>query len=317
MMRAVFMGTPEFALPSLEVVARQCDLVAVYSQPDKPRGRGNKVSPSPVKARALELGVPVHTPLKLREPAVLEELAAYRPDVIVVVAYAKLIPRAILDLPPKGCINVHPSLLPRHRGAIPIQASIMAGDSETGVWTFYMDEGYDTGDLILCRRTPLGPFETGEELAARMAALGAEVLQETLEQLEQGTAPRERQPSEGANYSKVLKKEDLWVDWTSSATQVKDFVRALAHDIGATTALKGMQMKLGRANVAEGSGEPGTVLRVEKSQGPVVACGQGAVLIEQLKPPGKGWMDAWAYHQGNPFQVGDRFDPLTPARHVL
>lgn len=307
-MKAVFMGTPDFALPSLEVVARQCELKAVYSQPDKPRGRGNKVTPPPVKARALELGIPVLQPLKLRDEAVLAELKAFEPEVIVVVAYAKLIPTSILELPRHGCINVHPSLLPRHRGAIPIQASIMAGDRETGVWTFFMDEGYDTGDLILCRRTEIGPEETGEELSARMALLGAEVLSETLTALASGTAPRIPQPTEGANYSKVLKKEDLWVDWTRPASEVSNFVRALAHEPGATTAFKANQLKLGRATVTGGSGSPGSVLGVEKGQGPVVACGQGAVLIRQLKPPGKGWMDAWAYQQGNPFAPGDLFE---------
>lgn len=301
------MGTPEFALPSLEVVARDTDLKAVYSQPDKPRGRGNKVSPPPVKARALELGIPVLQPLKLRDPEVLEELRAFDPEVIIVVAYAKLIPRAILDMPLSGCINVHPSLLPRHRGAIPVQASIMAGDTETGVWTFYMDEGYDTGDLILCRKTAIGPEETGEELSARMAVLGAEVLAETIAQLAQETAPRRPQESEGACYSKVLKKEDLVVDWTRPAHEVANFVRALAHEPGAATVFGGNPIKLGRVSPVAGQGQPGQVLAVARGQGPVVACGEGAVLIRQLKPPGKGWMDAWAYQQGHPFAEGALF----------
>lgn len=302
------MGTPEFALASLEVVARETDLKAVYSQPDKPRGRGNKVSPPPVKVRALELGVPVLQPLKLRDPEVIEELRAFDPEVIVVVAYAKLIPKAILEMPRLGCINVHPSLLPRHRGAIPIQASIMAGDRETGVWTFYMDEGYDTGDLILCRKAEIGPEETGEELAARMALLGAEVLAETLAALAQENAPRMVQPTEGANYSKVLKKEDLFVDWTLGAEQVANFVRALALEPGASTLFQGTPMKLGRVTPTSGNGAPGEVLGVEKGQGPVVACGEGAVVIRQLKPPGKGWMDAWAYQQGHPFASGALFE---------
>ncbi len=303
------MGTPEFALASLEVVARETDLKAVYSQPDKPRGRGNKVSPPPVKERAMELGIRVLQPLKLRDPEVIEELRAFDPEVIVVVAYAKLIPKVILDMPRLGCINVHPSLLPRHRGAIPVQASIMAGDAETGVWTFYMDEGYDTGDLILCRRTAIGPEETGEELAARMSLLGAEVLAETLAELAQDNAPRRQQESEGACYSKVLKKEDLWVDWTRPAGEVANFVRALAHEPGATALMGEAQMKLGRVSTVSGRGTPGSVLGVEKGQGPVVACGEGAVLLRQLKPPGKGWMDAWAYHQGKPFAPGSAFSP--------
>lgn len=309
-MRAVFMGSPEFAVASLEAVHECCQLLAVYTQPDKPRGRGNKVIPTAVKKRALELGLPVHEPNRIRDPEVVAQLQAYAPDVILVVAYAKLIPKSILDLPPHGCINVHPSLLPRYRGAIPLQAAVMNGDSETGVCTFFMDEGYDTGDIILMRRTPLGPDETGEQLSQRLAVVGADLLRETVAALEAGTAPRIKQPAEAeGGYTKPLKKDDLLVDWSASAEQVRNFIRALAHDVGAGTWLGDKPLKLGRASISDvstGGAAPGTVLGTVKPKGFLVATGKGAVLIEELKPPGKGWMPCWSYLQGSPIQEGER-----------
>jgi len=299
------MGSPEFAVGSLEAAHRVTELLAVYTQPDKPRGRGNKVVPTPVKARALELGLPVHEPKRIRDEEVVEQLRAYAPDVILVVAYAKLIPPVILELPRHGCINVHPSLLPRWRGAIPIQAAVMAGDTETGVCTFFMDEGYDTGDLIVTRRTPLGPDETGEELGARLAVVGAELLVETVERLERGDYTRTRQPAEAdGGYTKPLKKEDLVIDWTRSATEVRNFIRALAHEPGAGTLLGDKALKLGKASLADGTGAPGEVIGLVKGKGFLVGTGSGALLIEEVKPPGKGWMSAWSFLQGSPVEAG-------------
>lgn len=306
------MGSPQFAVPSLDAVARSCDLRAVYTQPDKARGRrGKTLVPTAVKARALRLGVPVHEPRRLRDVTVLEELKAYAPDVILVVAYAKLIPPEILDLPSNGCINVHPSLLPRYRGATPIQAAIMNGDERTGVCTFFMDEGYDTGDVILCREVDLGPEETGGEVARRLAGIGAEVLTETLGRLGDGTCPRTPQPeaAEGG-YTRQFKKDHLVVDWTASATDVRNFVRALADDPGAGTQFRGKPLKLGRLAVVSQearSAPPGEVVDVARGVGPAVATGAGTVVIERLKPAGKGWMDAWAFHQGHQIKPGDRF----------
>ncbi|MBI3926437.1 MAG: methionyl-tRNA formyltransferase [Armatimonadetes bacterium] len=314
MLKAIFMGSPEFAVPSLEAVARSCRLEAVYTQPDKPRGRrGHELAPTPVKARALELGVPVHEPRRIRDAAVVEQLRLHAPDVILVVAYAKLIPPEILALPRFGCINVHPSLLPRYRGAIPIQAAIMNGDERTGVCTFFMDEGYDTGDLILCREVALGPEETGEEASERLARLGAEVLEETVRRLEDGSCGRTPQPAEAeGGYTRPLKKEDLIVDWTRPAERVRNFVRALAHEPGATTSFRGKPVKLGRLALHPGpeDGPPGAVVGLVRGRGPVVAAGSGSLVLEQVKPPGKGWMDAWAFLQGSRVEPGERFGAL-------
>lgn len=308
MLRTVFMGSPEFAVPSLQRVHDQSQLLAVYTQPDKPRARGNKLLPTPVKARALELGLPVHEPARIRDEQVLDHLRQLNPDVILVVAYAKLIPKTLLDLPRFGCINVHPSLLPRYRGAIPIQAAIMNGDTETGVCTFFMDEGYDTGDLIFTERTGIGPEETGEELSQRLSLLGADLLSKTMQALEAGEYPRVAQPAEAeGGYTKPLGKADLCLDWSWPSARVSHFVRALAHEPGAQTTAGGQVLKIARARPIEsGSGAaPGTVLEAVKGKGFTVRTGDGAVLVELVKPAGKNWMPAWSFWQGKALQPGD------------
>lgn len=318
-MRTIFMGSPEFAVASLEKVHELTDLQAVYTQPDKVRGRrGNKLEPTAVKRKALEFGLPVHEPKRIRDPEVIEELRAYKPDVILVVAYAKLIPPEILDLPEHGCINVHPSLLPRYRGAIPLQASIFSGDTETGVCTFFMDEGYDTGDIIVTRHTHLGPDETFSELAERLALVGADVLAETIGLLKSGNpVPRLKQPAEAeGGYTKPLKKEDLQLDWTLDASQVRNRIRGLAEvPAAASTLANGDAVKIASASLApsEYSGSPGEVLGVIKGKGPVVACGKGALVLERVKPAGKGWMDGFSLWNGKKVEKGDVLGSPAPA----
>ncbi len=309
MLRTVFMGSPEFAVASLDRVYRESQLLAVFTQPDKPRARGNKMLPTPVKARALELGLPVHEPAKIRDPQVLEYLQELNPDVILVVAYAKLIPKSLLDLPRFGCINVHPSLLPRYRGAIPIQAALMNGDSETGVCTFFMDEGYDTGDIILTRRTPIEPGETGEQLSQRLSRVGADVLSETMAQLESNTYTRLAQPAEAeGGYTKPLQKSDLVLDWNWNPRKIVNWVRALASEPAAQTSYAGGILKIGKASVWDVPSQAvaGTVIGPVKGQGFAVACSGGAVLVEQVKPAGKGWMAAWSFWQGNQLKPGNQ-----------
>ena len=306
MLRTVFMGSPEFAVPSLQRVFDESQLLAVYTQPDKPRARGNKMLPTPVKTRALELGVPVHEPARIRDEAVLEYLKELNPDVILVVAYAKLIPKTLLDLPRFGCINVHPSLLPRYRGAIPLMATVMNGDAETGVCTFFMDVGYDTGDIIKVVRTPVGADETGEELSARLSLVGADLLSETMKSLERGDFTRTVQPVEAeGGYTKPLGKGDLVIDWNWPAIRVSNFVRAMANEPGAQTFANGAVLKIAKATVCEGRGEAGSVIGPVKGKGFSVACAEGAVLVETVKPAGKGWMPAWSYWQGNQLKAGD------------
>lgn len=307
------MGSPEFAVASLDAVHRTTDLLAVYTQPDKPRGRrGKQLEPTAVKKRALELGLPVHEPGRIRDEAVIAQLRDYRPDAILVVAYAKLIPPEILELPKYGCVNVHPSLLPRYRGAIPLQAAVFAGDQETGVCTFFMDEGYDTGDIIVTRRTPLGPEETGTELSQRLALLGAEVLEETIELLRTEAATRTQQPAEAeGGYTKPLKKEDLLLDWTQSAEELRNRIRGLADEPGAATTLaNGDALKIARTSLADhGKGRPGEVIDVVKGKGPVIACGDGALVLERVKPSGKGWMDGYSLWNGKKVSKGDLLGP--------
>lgn len=306
MLRTVFMGSPEFAVPSLQRVFDESQLLAVFTQPDKPRARGNKMLPTPVKTRALELGVPVHEPARIRDEAVLEYLKELNPDVILVVAYAKLIPKTLLDLPRFGCINVHPSLLPRYRGAIPLMATVMNGDTETGVCTFFMDVGYDTGDIIKVVRTPVGAEETGEELSARLSLVGADLLSDTMKSLERGDYTRTVQPAEAeGGYTKPLGKGDLVIDWNWPAARVSNFVRAMANEPGAQTFANGAVLKLAKASLSEGRGEAGSVIGPVKGKGFAVACGEGAVLVETVKPAGKGWMPAWSYWQGNQLKAGD------------
>ncbi len=309
-MRVVFMGTPEFAVPSLEELARAFEVQAVVSQPDRPRGRGLNLAPTPVKRRALELGLPVLQPARVRDPGFLEQMRLLAPDVILVAAYSRLIPPALLELPRLGCVNLHPSLLPRYRGAIPIQAALMHGDAVTGITTFQMDEGYDTGDLLMQVEVPIQADENGEDLSRRLAHLGAGVLVDTVRGLGAGTLQRRPQPAEG-DYTRPLRKEDLVVDWALPATQVGNFVRALAHQPGASTGWAGQALKVGLAQVASPppgqAAIPGTVVALEKGRGPVVACGEGAVLLREVKPPGKGWMDGWAFVQGRNLQPGARF----------
>lgn len=301
------MGSPEFAVPSLDKVFQTTELLAVYTQPDKVRGRrGHQLEPTAVKKRALELGLPVHEPKRIRDEDVIAQLREYQPDAILVVAYAKLIPQEILELPRHGCINVHPSLLPRYRGAIPLQASIFAGDSKTGVCTFFMDEGYDTGDIILTRHTELGPDETFSQLSVRLALLGAEVLAETIELLRKGEAPRQKQPPEAeGGYTKPLSKADLFLDWTLGAETVRNKIRGLADEPGAATTLpNGESLKIGAASLCEQAGPAGQVLGVLKGKGPVVACGQGSLVLERVKPAGKGWMDGASFWNGGKLSTG-------------
>lgn len=302
------MGSPAFAVPSLERVFQDTELVAVFTQPDKPRGRrGRDLEPTAVKRKAAELGIPVHEPKRLRDEETLSLLASYRPEAIFVVAYAKLIPATILNLPTHGCINVHPSLLPRYRGATPLQAAIFAGDDETGVCTFFMDEGYDTGDVIVVERTPLGADETFTELSSRLAFLGAEVLGRTIELLKQDQAPRLKQPAEPeGGYTKMLMKSDLDLDWTQEALVVRNRIRGLAQNPGASTRLSdGETFKIGRASVVEGGGRPGEVLGLVRGRGPIIACGSGALVLESVKPSGKGWMEGASFWNGGRLKVGD------------
>ncbi len=305
--RTVFMGTPEFALPTLQgLIAAGLDLVGAYTQPDRPRGRGNKLAPPPVKVLAENHGIPVFQPQKLRQPEVVEELRRLAPDLIVVIAYGQILPKSVLDIPRYGCINVHASLLPRHRGAAPINQAIIAGDRETGITTMLMDVGLDTGDMLVKRAIPIGPDETAGELHDRLARLGRETMAETLRQLQQGTLRPEKQNDAESSYAPMLKKSDGQLDWSRSARDLHNRVRGLDPWPGAYTFYRGEVLRLARTRVVAGCGEPGTVMSADAG-GIEVACGEDFLVIGELQLPGKKRLAAADFLRGVALPAGATF----------
>ena len=311
MLKVLFMGTPEFAAECLRALLDAgYPVVGVVTQPDKPVGRGGKVKFPPVKELALAHNLPVFQPKRVRKPEVIAQLKELQPDITVVVAFGQILSKENLEMSPRGSINVHGSLLPRWRGAAPIQRAILAGDAETGITTMWMDEGMDTGDMCLKAVTPILPEDNLGTLHDRLASMGAKLLVETLQQIEAGTAPRIPQPEEGVTYAAKLERSDELIDWTRPAEEIHNQIRGLNPWPGAyTTGPKG-NLKLWRASVYEGRrgrGTPGSVVEVIKKQGFVVACGDGFLLVEEVQPPGKGRMEAHAYANGGGAAVGVRF----------
>lgn len=286
-MRIVFMGTPDFAVPALDaLVAAGHEVAAVYCQPPRPAGRGQKTRPSPVQQRAEALGITLRHPTSLKGAGELAAFDALRADLAVVVAYGLILPAAILAAPRLGCVNIHASLLPRWRGAAPIHRAIMAGDAETGVSIMRMEEGLDTGPVLLARALPIGPEETTGELHDRLAALGAAMLVEALDRL--ATLVPRPQPREGVTYAAKIDKSEGRVDWTRPAEEVARTIRGLSPFPGAWTMIAGERVRLLRAVADTASGAPpGTVLSQEAPRGLVVACGQGAVRIDAVQRAGK------------------------------
>ena len=298
-MRIVFMGTPEFAVPCLEkLIGTGHEVAGVFTQPDRPRGRGNKLSPSPVKACALAHGIPVFQPERIRRDGV-EDLRALAPELCVTAAFGQILSQEVLDIPPRGNINVHASLLPRHRGSAPIAHAIVQGDRRTGVTTMWMDAGIDTGDMLLRAETDIGETETCGELTERLSRMGAELLGETLARLEQGTLVRQRQNEAEMTYDPMLTREMGAVDFRESAERVKGLINGLNPWPCAFVSLGEEKLKLLRAAVTEGSGAPGQVLAADPKEGLTVACGDGAVRILELQAPGGKKMRAEDYLRGH------------------
>jgi len=300
-LRLIFMGTPDFAVPALDaIVAAGHRIAAVYTRAPRPSGRGQAERPSPVHARALALGLPVRTPATLRDPAAQAEFAALGADAAVVVAYGLILPQPVLDAPRHGCLNIHASLLPRWRGAAPIQRAIMAGDAETGVSIMRMEAGLDTGPVALAEAVPIGPGDTAGDLHDRLAALGARLVVEALARLP-GLAfvP---QPEAGATYAAKIDKAEARVDWTRPAPEVDRLIRALSPFPGAWTEIGGERVKLLASRLADGQGAPGEVL----DAAPTVACGTGAVRLLRLQRAGRGAQEAEAFLRGFPLAPGDR-----------
>ena len=304
-MRIVFMGTPDFAVPSLQaLIDAGHDVCAVYTQPDKPQGRKQILTAPPVKTLALEHDIPVFQPNTLKnedEQARLRELA---PEVIIVVAYGKLLPKAVLDIPPHGCINVHGSLLPRWRGAAPIQWAVIAGDEMAGVTTMQMAEGLDTGDMLLTYETKVGEKETAGELFDRLALAGAELLTQTLVKLNEIT-PRPQDDAQSC-YAHMLDKQMAVIDWSRSAHEIDCLIRGLNPWPIALTTLSGERLKVFAAEKAAGRGEPGTVLEADPKKGLTVACGEGALGLTEIQLVGGKRMKATDFLRGHAIEVGTK-----------
>lgn len=304
-MRIVFMGTPDFAVPSLQaLIDAGHDVCAVYTQPDKPQGRKQILTAPPVKTLALEHDIPVFQPNTLKnedEQARLRELA---PEVIIVVAYGKLLPKAVLDIPPHGCINVHGSLLPRWRGAAPIQWAVIAGDEKAGVTTMQMAEGLDTGDMLLTYETKVGEKETAGELFDRLAQSGAELLTQTLVKLDEIT-PRPQDDAQSC-YAHMLDKQMAVIDWSKSAHEIDCLIRGLNPWPIALTALSGERLKVFAAEKTNGRGEPGTVLEADPKKGLTVACGEGALRLTEIQLVGGKRMKATDFLRGHAIEVGTK-----------
>jgi len=307
-LRVVFLGTPEFAGPSLQALLDEADVLAVITQPDRPKGRGRQVTAPPVAEVANAKGLRLLQPARLRSPEVIETLRALAPDLNVTVAYGKIIPREVLELPRLGSINVHPSLLPKYRGASPIVSAILNGETETGVTIMYQSMELDAGDLILQHRVPIAPEDTARMLEGRLARLGADALVEALRLIAAGRAPRIPQDHAAATYAGKLEKEHGRIDWTKPARELVNLIRAMDPWPSAYTTHRGQLLKVWRAAVTDESRaeEPGTVLDVRPGEGILVAAGQGAVRLLEVQPEDRRRMSADEYARGARLRPGER-----------
>lgn len=301
-MRVVFMGTPDFSVPVLDaLVAAGHEIVAVYCQPPRPAGRGKKMRPTPVHARAEELGFDVRHPVSLKNSDEQAAFAALNADVAVVVAYGLLLPQAILDAPKHGCLNIHASLLPRWRGAAPIHRAIMAGDAETGVCIMQMEAGLDTGPVLSRTVTAIGAEETTAQLHDHLSQIGARAIVNALNDLDQ-LVP-EVQPEDGVTYASKIDKAEARIDWTQSALEIDRQIRGLSPFPGAWCEIDGQRVKLLESRLSEGAGQPGELL----SDDLVVACGNGAVQLLRLQRAGKAAQEAEVFQRGMGLTAGAMF----------
>ena len=306
-MKIIFAGTPHFAAAALQaLLARKFDIVAVLTQPDRPAGRGMKLQPSPVKQLAQQHGLPVLQPPTLKDAAIQAELAAYGADVMVVAAYGLILPRAALGLPRHGCLNIHASLLPRWRGAAPVQRAILAGDAETGITIMQMDEGLDTGVMLLKKAVAIGPGDTAQTLLDRLSITGGEAIVEALDLLADGKLRPTPQDNAQATYAAKLNKAEAQIDWTQDAQQIARAVRAYNPFPAAATHIGGVPVKIWQARVVPGAnGTPGVIVSANED-GIVVACGEGALSLEVLQRSNAKAMPAAQFIRGFAVAPGDR-----------
>lgn len=302
MARIVFMGTPDFALPSLKALITHHDVVGVVTQPDRPVGRKGILTPPPVKLLALQHNIPIIQPEKLRQPDAIAWLEAARADAFVVAAFGQLLPQRVLDIPAKGCLNVHGSLLPRWRGAAPIQAAIRAGDAETGITLMLMDAGLDTGPMLAKRSIPINRTDTAETLYPRLADLGAELLIETLPAYLAGTLTPQPQNEDEVTYAPQISKQDGLINWQEPAIVIERLIRAYTPWPSTYTMWEGRQLKITDAAAKDGHAAPGTVVRSANEIG--VGCGEGILVLNEVQPEGKKSMKALDFVNGYPAFVG-------------
>ena len=306
-MKIIFMGTPDFAAASLEaLIASKHEIMAVVTQPDKPKGRKGELTPSPVKAIAVEKGIKVYQPVRVREQEFVEILRGYNPDVIIVVAFGQIIPESILEIPKYGCVNIHGSLLPKYRGAAPIQWAVLDGEKETGVTTMLMDKGIDTGDILLKRVINLAVDETAGSLFDKLMVLGAETILETLEGLENGSITPEKQGESPTDYAKMLTKAMGLIDFTRTAAELDCFIRGMNPWPSAYTVLDGKTLKIWKAKPVDGNGGAGSVLSVGKDSF-IVCCGENALEILEVQLEGKKRMSAGDFLKGTHLEPGTEF----------
>jgi methionyl-tRNA formyltransferase len=309
-LRIVFMGTPALARVSLETLLREPDfeVITAVTQPDRPKGRALKLHPSPVKELALQAGVPVLQPAKAREESFIAELRRLQPDLVAVAAFGQILPKSILELPRFGCLNVHTSLLPKYRGAAPIQWAMLNGDAETGVTIMKMDAGLDTGDLLTQRATPIHAADTGQTLHDRLAQLGAELLVQTIPDYVAGRIEPRPQPVEGITHAPKVKKEDGRIDWNLPAGAILNRIRAFTPWPGAFTFLSAppqpQLLKIWEAALAAQSGPPGEILSADK-HGIVIGCGEGSLRITTLQRESGRRLSAAEFLAGHPLKVGE------------
>jgi methionyl-tRNA formyltransferase len=302
-LRLAFMGTPDFAVPALaELIAQGHDIAAVYSQPPRPSGRGMETTPGPVHRFAQTAGLEVRTPLTLKDPTEQAAFAALDLDAAVVVAYGLLLPKAILEAPRLGCFNLHGSLLPRWRGAAPIQRAVMAGDLETGVMVMHMDEGLDTGPVLMAERVTIGRKSSGE-LADQLSRLGADLMVRALGALERGQVGEQVQSAEGVTYAKKIAKDEARIDWSKSAAEIDCLIRGLAPSPGAFAEVKGERLKILFAEPVRGNGSPGTVIMDDLT----IACGNGALRLLKVQRAGSKAMAASDLLKGFALPPGTQF----------
>ena len=308
-LKTIFMGTPDFAVPCLEVLQAKTEVLAVITQPDRPKGRGHNLQASPVKQKALEYNLPVLQPEKIKTEEFTAELERLQPDLIVVVAFGQILSQRILDIPPLGCVNVHASLLPRYRGAAPIHWSIINGEKETGVTTMLMDAGLDTGDMLLKDKVAITEEMTTEELHDQLMAMGGKLLAETIDGLANGTITPEKQDDSISNYAGMLNKETGHIDWSKSAVEIHNLIRGLNSWPVAWSMKDGKNYKFWRTKVENRNSDkaPGTVVELRKNSF-CIATGEGLLEVLEIQPPSKKRMSAGDLLRGHGVAVGDIFN---------